>query len=72
MLGDLRIISQSSGNSYQPAEASALLEEIGWTDHDQDQNTPRIAQGVTGDKDGTPFQLTLLSAVWMKCQTPQN
>ncbi len=62
MPGDPRITDQSSGNSYQPAAAVDLLEEIGWTDHDQDQNTPRVAQGVTDVKDGTPFQLTLLTA----------
>jgi len=62
MPGDPRITSQSSANPYQPTAAADLLEEIGWTDHDQDQNTPRIAQGVTGVKDGTIFQLTLLTA----------
>jgi peptide/nickel transport system substrate-binding protein len=62
MPGDPRITSQATGNPYQPAAAADLLEEIGWTDHDQDQNTPRIAQGVTDVKDGTLFQLTLLTA----------
>ena len=60
--GDPRITSQSSANPYQPTAAADLLEEIGWSDHDQDQNTPRIAQGVTDVKDGTSFQLTLLTA----------
>lgn len=60
--GDPRITSQADGNPYQPAAAADLLEEIGWVDHDQDQNTPRIAQGVTDIKDGTPFQLILLTA----------
>ena len=62
MPGDSRITSQATGNPYQPAAAADLLEEIGWTDHDQDQNTPRVAQGITGVKDGTLFQLTLLTA----------
>ncbi len=62
MPGDPRIGSQSPGNSYQPAAAAELLEEIGWTDHDQDQNTPRVAQGVNGVEDGTTFQLVLLTA----------
>jgi peptide/nickel transport system substrate-binding protein len=62
MPGDPRITSQSPGNSYLPAAAADLLEEIGWTDHDQDQNTPRVAQGITDVKDGTLFQLTLLTA----------
>ena len=62
MPGDSRITSQAAGNPYQPAAAADLLEEIGWIDHDQDQNTPRIAQGVTDVKDGTLFQLTLLTA----------
>lgn len=60
--GDPRFSSQSSGNPYQPESAIKLLEEIGWVDHDQDQNTPRIAQGVTGVKDSTLFHLVLLVA----------
>ncbi len=60
--GDPRIISQSSSNPYQPEGAIELLEEIGWIDHDQDQNTARIAQGVTGVEDNTPFHLVLLAA----------
>lgn len=62
MPGDPRITTQVTGNPYQPAAAADLLEEIGWVDHDQDQNTPRIAQGVADVKDGTLFQLTLLTA----------
>jgi peptide/nickel transport system substrate-binding protein len=38
---------------YNPDTASALLDEIGWLDDDQDPSTPRVAQGVTGVPDGT-------------------
>ena len=31
---------------FDVAEGSALLEEMGWVDDDDDANTPRIAQGV--------------------------
>jgi peptide/nickel transport system substrate-binding protein len=41
---------------YDPAAAAILLDEIGWLDDDQDPNTPRIAQGVTGVPDGTLLQ----------------
>lgn len=35
--------------------ASALFEEIGWTDDDGDPSTPRVAQGVANVPDGTPL-----------------
>ncbi|MCJ7715513.1 MAG: ABC transporter substrate-binding protein [Anaerolineales bacterium] len=60
--GDPRIKTQSTGTPYQPGDAIALLEEIGWIDHDQDPDTPRIAQNVEDIRDGTPFQLSLLTA----------
>jgi peptide/nickel transport system substrate-binding protein len=57
---DPRYKINGSTSIYQPQEAADLLEEIGWIDHDLDQNTPRIAEGVEGVKDGTKFQLSLL------------
>jgi peptide/nickel transport system substrate-binding protein len=38
---------------FDVAAASALLEEVGWTDPDGDPATPRVAQGVAGVPDGT-------------------
>lgn len=32
--------------------AGALLDEVGWVDHDGDPTTPRVAQGVEGVPDG--------------------
>jgi peptide/nickel transport system substrate-binding protein len=41
-------------------KASALLESVGWQDPDNDPTTPRIAQGVAGIPDGTPFEVEYL------------
>ncbi len=38
--------------------ANALLTEVGWIDHDDDPETPRIAQGVPDVLDGTPLAFT--------------
>ena len=38
---------------YDLDAASALLDEIGWMDTDNDLATPRVAQGVTGVPDNT-------------------
>ena len=35
---------------------SALLEEVGWIDHDGNFETPRVASGVKGVPDGTPLE----------------
>jgi peptide/nickel transport system substrate-binding protein len=42
---------------FDVAAGSALLEEVGWLDEDNDPNTPRIAQGVANVPDGTPLAL---------------
>jgi peptide/nickel transport system substrate-binding protein len=60
--GDPRVDAQSAGNPYQPEVAMDLLEQVGWIDHDQDPDSPRIAQGINDVKDDTPFQLILLAA----------
>lgn len=48
--------------AFDPQKASALLESIGWTDPDQNPATPRLARGVAGVPDGTPFQFTYLTS----------
>jgi len=45
---------------YDPAQASDQLEAIGWKDADGDPATPRLAVGVLGVPDGTPFEFTYL------------
>jgi len=40
--------------------AAALLESVGWHDLDNDPATPRVAQGVSGVPDGTPFEVEYL------------
>ncbi|MDD5368216.1 MAG: peptide ABC transporter substrate-binding protein [Anaerolineaceae bacterium] len=40
---------------FNPQEGARLLEAAGWKDPDKDPATPRIAQGVSGVPDGTPF-----------------
>lgn len=42
--------------SFDPQRASGLLNSIGWLDTDNDPATPRVAQGVPGVPDGTPFK----------------
>ena len=48
--------------AYDPVQASAQLEAIGWQDADGDPATPRLAQGVSGVPDGTPLEFTYLVA----------
>jgi peptide/nickel transport system substrate-binding protein len=38
---------------FSPGKGNALLEEVGWVDHDKDNSTPRQAQSVQGVPDGT-------------------
>lgn len=45
---------------YDPAAAGALLERLGWLDHDGQPETPRLSSGVPGLADGTPLQVDLL------------
>ena len=37
---------------------SALLEQVGWVDNDNNPATPRVAHGVKNVPDGTPLQVT--------------
>ena len=48
---------------YDAAAASALLDEAGWIDHDNNVDTPRIAQGAMYAPDGTELRFSLLTAV---------
>jgi peptide/nickel transport system substrate-binding protein len=47
--------------SYNVAAASALLEQAGWRDADNDPSTPRLASGVQNVPDGTPLMLSYLT-----------
>jgi peptide/nickel transport system substrate-binding protein len=40
---------------FDVAKGAALLEEVGWIDHDDDLSTPRVARGVQGVPDDTPL-----------------
>lgn len=48
--------------AFDPAAGAALLQQIGWVDHDADAATPRIALGALNVPDGTPLQLTYLAS----------
>lgn len=43
---------------FDPARGAALLDEVGWLDHDGDPATPRQALGVAGVLGGTPLSVT--------------
>ncbi len=47
--------------AYDPQTAAAKLTLLGWIDHDNDPETPRLAQGVPGIPDGSPLQLPYLT-----------
>lgn len=47
--------------SYDVAAAAVLLNEVGWQDTDGDPATPRVAQGVTGVPNNTPFEVGYLT-----------
>jgi peptide/nickel transport system substrate-binding protein len=44
---------------FDPAAGMALLDQVGWIDHDTDPSTPRIAQNVTGVPNGTPLRFAM-------------
>jgi peptide/nickel transport system substrate-binding protein len=46
---------------YSVSLSIAILEEIGWQDDDGAAETPRVAMGVSGIRDGTPFSFTYLT-----------
>jgi peptide/nickel transport system substrate-binding protein len=47
---------------YDPQAGMALLEEVGWVDHDSNPSTPRVAQGVHNVLDGTELSLQFLTS----------
>ncbi|MEJ2707402.1 MAG: peptide ABC transporter substrate-binding protein [Anaerolineales bacterium] len=46
---------------FNPQAGAALLDSIGWIDEDGDVATPRVAAGVPGIANGTPFEFTFLT-----------
>ncbi len=47
---------------FEPQSGGDLLTAAGWLDTDHNPATPRIAQGVSGIPDGTPFTIQYLTA----------
>ena len=47
---------------FDPGQAIALLEEVGWGDEDGDTETPRTAKGIPGVPNGTALTFSLLAA----------
>ncbi len=48
--------------AFDPAEGNAILERIGWLDHDKDPATPRQSTRVTNIADGTPLILDYVTS----------
>ncbi len=46
--------------SFDPQAASQMLQDVGWVDSDNNPSTPRVASGVAGVADGTPFEFDYL------------
>lgn len=53
---------------YDVDAASALLNEIGWVDHDGLPETPRLSYGVWNVVESTPFVFTLLTTTAVQRQ----
>lgn len=49
----------STEDAYSPETASQMLEDMGWIDDDNNNDTARVAQNVTSVADGTSLVLTL-------------
>lgn len=59
--------------AYNPGEAGKLLDAVGWKDTGNNLNTPRVAAGVKGVPDGTPFAITYLTTqARLREQTAQD
>ncbi len=50
-----------TGYPYDPAKGSALLDEAGWKDDDNDPATPRVAYGISRVPDGTRLEVNYLT-----------
>jgi peptide/nickel transport system substrate-binding protein len=48
--------------AFDPQAGAALLQQIGWVDHDANPSTPRISLGALNVPDGTPLQFTYLAS----------
>lgn len=46
---------------YDPETSGELLNELGWVDHDDDPQTPRVAKGVAGVTEDTELTLQYLT-----------
>lgn len=55
------IILPQYENVFSETNSGALLEEVGWSDSDNDPGTPRTSAGVAGILDQTPFVLKLIT-----------
>lgn len=55
--GHALYVPDASALSYDREGADSLLTAAGWVDHDQNPETPRIAQGIEGIPDGTEMIL---------------
>ncbi len=53
--------SGAAAVGFDPAAGSALLDQIGWKDYDNNPATPRTAAGVAGVPDGTQLSVTWLA-----------
>jgi peptide/nickel transport system substrate-binding protein len=51
---------QADVSVFDPQGAASRLEAMGWLDDDGDPGTPRLAQGIPGIVDSTPFSLSYL------------
>jgi peptide/nickel transport system substrate-binding protein len=47
--------------AFDPKAAGTLLEAAGWLDEDGDPATPRLARGVAGVAEGSPFEFAFLT-----------
>ncbi|MFU8771264.1 MAG: ABC transporter substrate-binding protein [Anaerolineales bacterium] len=47
---------------YNPQAGMALLEEVGWVDHDDNPETPRVARGVPNVINGTQLSLNYFTS----------
>jgi peptide/nickel transport system substrate-binding protein len=54
--------------TFDPLAGGQLLEQIGWVDDDADPQTPRVARGIQGVIDGTPFKVTYTTSTAMQRQ----
>lgn len=48
--------------TFDQKAGAELLNNAGWLDSDNDPSTPRIARGVSGIADGTPFSVQFLTS----------